>query len=91
MGRNFQEIADGIIKIIDEECTFDEDLIGNIIYHIEEIKKSYNYKAPELQYRSWNEIAELLEKYFCPSNSEWEEKIRQLFADEITLDEIKER
>ena len=88
MERNLINIADGIIKIINEECTFDEDIIFHVIVHIEDIKKSYSFRAPELQYLSWCELSEVLSGCFNPCNSQWEEKIRKLFADEISLDEI---
>lgn len=77
--RNFQDIADKIIKIIDEECDFNEERITNIIEEIEKIKHSNRYKAPELQYISWNELAYVLSKNFVPSNSKWETKIMIIF------------
>lgn len=77
--RNFQDIADKIIKIIDEECDFNEARITNIIEEIEKIKHSNRYKAPELQYISWNELAYVLSKNFVPSNSKWETKIMIIF------------
>ena len=77
--RNFQKIADEIIKVIDEECDFDEERITNIIEQIEKIKKSNRYKAPELQYMSWNELANVLSENFIPSNSKWETKIMIIF------------
>lgn len=76
---NFQEIADQIIKIIDEECTFNEERITNIIEQIENVKKSNCYKAPELQYESWNELSSILSKNFVPSNSKWETKLMIVF------------
>lgn len=88
MTRNLTNIADGIIKIIDKECTFNENVIKDIVSDIEKVKNSSRYRAPELQFISWRELAEVLSKYFDPSNSEWEEKIRKLFANEISLDEI---
>ena len=69
--RDFQEIADEIIKVIDEECDFAEERIANIIEQIEKIKNSNRYKAPELQYMSWNELAYVLSQNFVPSNSKW--------------------
>lgn len=79
--RNFQNVADEIIKVIDEECDYDEVLIGEIIDQIEKVKKSNGYKAPELQYMSWNELADILSYYFVPSNSKWETKIMIIFND----------
>ena len=79
--RNFQKIADEIIKVIDEECDFNEERIIDIIEQIEKIKDSNCYKAPELQYMSWNELANILSQNFFPSNSKWETKIMIIFND----------
>lgn len=77
--RNFQEIADKIIKVIDEECDFNEERITCIIEQIEKIKNSNRYKAPEVQYMSWDELANVLSQNFVPSNSRWETKIMIIF------------
>lgn len=77
--RNFQEVADEIIKVIDEECDFDEERVSNIIEQIEKAKKSNCYKAPELQYMSWDELANILSNNFVPSNSKWETKLMMIF------------
>lgn len=77
--RNFQEIADKIIKVIQEECTFNEERIVSIIKQIEKVKNSNLYKAPELQYMSWNELANVLSSNFIPSNSKWETKLMIIF------------
>lgn len=79
--RNFQDIADQIIKIIDEDCTFSEERITNIVEQIEQVKKSNRYKAPELQYESWDELSSILSKNFVPSNSKWETKLMIVFND----------
>ena len=79
--RNFQKIADEIIKVIDEECDFAEEKITDIIEQIEKVKKSNCYKAPELQYMSWNELENILSQNFVPSNSKWETKIMIIFND----------
>lgn len=77
--RNFQEIADEIIKVIDEECDFDEERVSNIIEQIEKAKQSNGYKAPELQYMSWDELANILSNNFVPSNSKWETQLMMIF------------
>lgn len=77
--RNFQEIADKIIKVIQEECTFNEERIVSIIEQIEKVKNSNLYKATELQYMSWNELANVLSSNFIPSNSKWETKLMIIF------------
>ncbi len=77
--RNLIAIADEIIKIIDEECTFDEEKIANIIENIEKVKKDYSYRAPELAYMDWNNFANILSTNFIPSNSRWETKIMIIF------------
>ena len=78
--RNFQEIADKIIKVIDEKCTFNEERITNIIEQIEKIKKDNCYKAPELQYVSWEELSSVLSNNFIPSNSKWETELMVIFC-----------
>lgn len=80
-GRNFQKIADEIIKVIDEECDFNEERVSNIIEQIEKVKKGNCYKAPELQFMSWDELAGILSRNFVPSNSKWETKIMIIFND----------
>ena len=77
--RNFQEVADKIIKVIEEECTFDEERVSNIIEQIKKVKRSNCYKAPELQYMSWDELANVLSSNFIPSNSKWETKLMIIF------------
>lgn len=80
-GRNFQKVADEIIKIIDEECDFNEERVSNIIEQIEKVKRSNCYKAPELQYMSWDELSNILSNNFIPSNSKWETKLMVIFND----------
>lgn len=79
--RNFQYIADEIIKIIQEDCTFDEARIGNIIEQLEKIKNDNLYKAPELQYVSWDDLSSVLSSNFVPSNSKWETELMVIFCD----------
>ena len=80
-GRNFQKVANEIIKIIDEECDFNEERVSNIIEQIEKVKRSNFYKAPELQYMSWDELSNILSNNFIPSNSKWETKLMVIFND----------
>ena len=77
--RNFQVVVDEIIKIIYEECTFDKDKVYSIIQQIDKVKKDNCYKAPELQYESWDELSSILSKNFVPSNSKWETKLMIVF------------
>lgn len=79
--RRFDEVADKIIKVIDEECTFDEEKKTSIINQIEKIKRDSYYKAPELQYVNWNALANVLSNNFIPINSKWETKIMIIFND----------
>lgn len=79
--RNLSEIADKIIKVIDEKCDFDEERITNIIEQIEKVKYSSCYKPPELQYISWQELANILSQNFIPQNSRWETEIMIIFND----------
>ena len=78
-GRNFQKVANEIIKVIEEECDFDEGRIESILDQIEIVKRSNYYKAPELEYMNWDELQSILSRYFVPSNSKWETKIMIIF------------
>lgn len=80
-GRNFAYIANEIIKIIKDECTFDEYRIKGIIERIEKVIHDSRYKAPELQWMSWDELSDILRTNFIPSNSKWETKIMIVFND----------
>ncbi len=77
--RNFQVVADEITKIIYEECTFNKDKVYSIVQQIEKVQKDNRYKAPELQYESWDELSSILSKNFVPSNSKWETKLMIVF------------
>ena len=77
--RNIIDISDKIIKVIDEQCDFNEERIANIIEQIEKIKKDSQYRAPELVYMDWDNLASVLSQNFAPSNSEWETEIMIIF------------
>ena len=47
--RNFQKVADEIIKVIDEECDFDEGRIESILDQIDIVKRSNYYKFCRLK------------------------------------------
>lgn len=79
--RNFIYIANEIIKIIKEECTFSKYKVKSIIEDIEKIINDNRYKAPELQWISWEELSKILSVNFIPSNSKWETKIMIIFND----------
>lgn len=79
--RNFAYIANEIIKIIKDECTFAEYRIKSIIERIEKVIHDSSYKAPELQWMSWDELSDILRTNFVPSNSKWETKIMIVFND----------
>lgn len=79
--RNIVDVADKIIKVIDEKCNFDEERVASIIEKIEKIKKSSLYKAPELAYMDWDNLANILSQNFVPQNSRWETEIMIIFND----------
>lgn len=78
--RNFQVVADEITKIIYEECTFDREKVYSIAKQIDKVQRDNRYKAPELQYESWNELSSILSNNFNPSNSKWETKLMIVFS-----------
>lgn len=77
--RNIVDVADKIIKVIDEQCDFNEDKIVSIIEQIEKVKNSSRYRAPELVYMDWDNLANILSSNFVPSNSRWETEIMIIF------------
>lgn len=79
--RNIVDVADKIIKVIDEKCDFDENRITNIIERIEKVKRDSEYRAPEIMYMDWNNLASILSQNFVPQNSKWETEIMIIFND----------
>lgn len=77
--RNIVDVADKIINVIDEKCDFSEEKIVSIIEQIEKVKNSSRYRAPELAYMDWNNLASILSQNFAPSNSRWETEIMIIF------------
>lgn len=77
--RNLIKIADEIIDVINSRSNLKSEKVDMIINEIEKIKKSYRYSAPELVYLRWEELANILSRYFVPSNSKWETEIMIIF------------
>lgn len=77
--RNIVDVANKIIKVIDEKCDFDENRITNIIEQIEKVKRDSGYRAPETVYIDWNNLASILSQNFVPQNSKWETEIMIIF------------
>ena len=79
--RDFFEIADKIISVIERKCTFSEELTCHIIDQIEKCKNSARFRAPELGPLNWQCLADVLSHNFVPSNSLWETEIMVIFND----------
>lgn len=79
--RNIVDVADKIIKVIDEQCDFNEERVASIIEQIEKLKKDSCYRAPETVYMDWNNLASILSQNFIPQNSKWETEIMIIFND----------
>ena len=79
--RNIVDVADKIIKVIDEHCDFNEERVISIIEQIEEVKKDSFYRAPELAYMDWNNLSSILSQNFIPQNARWETEIMIIFND----------
>lgn len=79
--RNIADVIDKIIKVIDEQCDFNEEKVVSIIEQIEKVKKDSFYRAPELAYMDWNNLASILSQNFVPQNSRWETEIMIIFND----------
>ena len=79
--RNIVDVADKIIKVIDEQCDFNEERVVNIIEQIEKVKRDSGYRAPETAYIDWDNLAGILSQNFAPQNSRWETEIMIIFND----------
>ena len=79
--RNLIEIADKIIEVISSHSDLKKERADMIINQIEATKRSYSYSAPEITYLRWEELANILSRYFIPSNSRWETEIMIIFND----------
>ncbi len=79
--RDLIVIADKIIDVIQENCTWDDEKINEIVSQIKDVKSSHMYRAPELENVGWWEISDILCDNFNPNNSEWEKKIQIIFND----------
>ena len=79
--RNIIDVTDKIIKVINEQCDFNEKKIASIIEQIEKVKRDCRYRAPELSYVDWNNLASILSQNFIPNNSRWETEIMIIFND----------
>lgn len=77
--RNIVKVADDIIKIINEKSDFEKYKKQYIISIIEQIKINSCYRAPEVAYLDWDNLASVLGFYFTPSNSKWETEIMIIF------------
>lgn len=79
MGRNLSVVADKIINIINKNYMGEDK--EHIINNIEHVKAGSQYRAPELAYMDWNDLANILNKSFIPENSKWETEIMIVFND----------
>ncbi len=77
--RNLIEIADKIIEVISSHSNLKKERADMIINQIEKVKKNYSYSDPEITYLRWEELADILNRYFIPSNSRWETEIMIIF------------
>ena len=79
--RNITDIINKIILIINEKSSLEDKKKSQIINELEKVKKDCCYRAPELAYIDWNNLAMILNAYFIPSNSKWETEIMIIFND----------
>lgn len=79
--RDFSTIARQIQDVIERDCTFSSCRRRELINEIDRCIKDNFYRAPELAYESWNDLADVLNSYLVPSNSRWETEIMCIFGD----------
>lgn len=58
--RNIIDVCDQLIQVVNENFP---DYRKLIINDIERIKRNYSYRAPELEYMDWNDLAKIINDY----------------------------
>ena len=72
-GRNLDEVVDKIISIIPKD---EHDLINSL----KNQKTDLFNIAPEIKYRYWNDVANILRKYIPTNETEWHKKVEEEFS-----------
>lgn len=81
--RNFSKVANKLIKIIKNKCEWESK--QDIIEEINKVIYDSCYKAPELMYICWNDLADILNANFNPDNSDWEQELCNIFSAKIEV------
>lgn len=81
--RDIIKVSNKIIDVIKEKCSFEESKKEEIIKKIEHIQNGALYKAPELMYMCWYDLADVLNSNFNADKSEWENEIKKIFNNEV--------
>ena len=79
--RSLPKVANKLIEIIKDNCNFENK--QGIIEEINKVIYDSRYKAPELIYICWNDLADILNANFNPNNSDWEQKLCDIFSAKI--------
>lgn len=80
--RNLSTVANKLIKVIKDNCDWKNK--QDIIEEINEVIYDSSFKAPELMYICWNNLADILNANFNPDNSDWEKEICDIFSGKAT-------
>lgn len=76
--RNLAVVANKLLEIIKNNCEFENK--QEIIEEIKEVIYDSRYKAPELMYMCWYDLADILNANFNPNNSKWEQELCDIFS-----------
>lgn len=77
--RSLSKVANKLIEIIKDNCNFEnKQEINKVIY-------DSCYKAPELIYICWYDLADILNANFNPNNSDWEQELCNIFSAKIEV------
>lgn len=76
--RNLAVVANKLLEIIKNNCEFENK--QEIIEEIKEVIYDSCYKAPELMYMCWCDLADILNANFNPNNSKWEQELCDIFS-----------
>lgn len=78
--RNIDDIINQILDIIKNKSNLDLKKTDSLVAELNSLKESLRYRAPELSFISWNELAYILNTYLDPERSDWEKEIADIFG-----------
>lgn len=90
MDRNLLDVINNIKKVINIDGTMPKDSKKELFTRLDKISFSYSFRAPELQYISWDDTQDILMNYFFPVISDLSIQVFYVFTGfQGSIDEYK--